>query len=81
MQPRSKYHDSTSVDDGNWEIWTGCTLKCHTVVPHYNYDIAMEQFKQFETLLNRFIEENRPALWDRLEVHDNYGSIGGGNVG
>lgn len=79
MQPRSKYHESTATADGSWEVWTSCTLKFHTVVPHDSYDLAMSQFRDFEIKLQQFIDEHRPYRWDDAELQDNYGMVGGHN--
>lgn len=79
MQPRSKYHESTSALNASWEVWTSCTLKFHTVIPHDQYDMAMDSFRDFEEKLQQFIEENKPPLWDDSDLQDNYGMIGGHN--
>lgn len=76
MRPRSQYHESTAGHDAAWEIWTGCSIQFHTLVDPHKYEQAMDQFRAFETKLNRFIEENKPTLWEELDIRDNYGQIG-----
>lgn len=79
MQPKSLYHESTATTDGSWEVWTSCTLKFHTVIQHDQYDLAMARFQDFEAKLKQYIEDNKPPLWDDLDVQDNYGMVGGPN--
>ena len=81
MQPKSVYHESTSVLDASWEVWTSCTVKFHTVIQHDQYDKAMDDFRDFDTKLQEFIKENKPAIWDDSEIQDNYGMVGGRNDG